>query len=430
MTPDENILDAFPAISDLYNKECWVDLIGICNSSRDEELDPAIRNLLRFVCYIYLNNIQVGICGLENLLVGSGDNVIILKHLGVGYSLTNNKLLAKLYFEKAYVVSNGDVSISVIYADWLFRLGEYSQSESIYVNSIKRFPSNRQLIKGYVELLYHMENWVKLLDALDLARFMLPDQYQLFKEIDAKIRSKKLEWFKIGSHCKNCGEVGYNSTYLCKPYFDLHDVKIAPTQSEIFCYECNAFSKGMSPIKSFPDTEVKKIIDNFRISRLSQKATKASSIIEKVTHLMRCTFGMKDKFDFESERKISVFIKINNMVRYARSFEYRSPVCLSCFSPKTKSVFTESTNRFMRLTNILCPKCSERVFEKHKIDIDLNYSFSNTKDSSVYKRIKCDLNCSVVELNECSEDVDKTMNDGLQEKPEFVEWNRHAIYRF
>ena len=58
MTPDENIIKALPTISNLYNKECWVDLISICNSSSDEELDPSIRNLLRFVCYIYLDNIQ------------------------------------------------------------------------------------------------------------------------------------------------------------------------------------------------------------------------------------------------------------------------------------------------------------------------------------------------------------------------------------
>jgi tetratricopeptide (TPR) repeat protein len=430
MTPDKNILQAFPAVSDLYYKERWVDLISICNSSSDEELDPSIKNLLRFVCYIYLNNLQVGIGGLESLLVNSGNNVIIFKHLGVGYSLAGNKLLAKLYFEKAFAFSNGDVSISVLYADLLFRLGEFSQSESIYVNSIKSFPSNRQLLKGYVELLYHMENWVKILDAIDLAKFMLPDECELFEEIEARIRSKKLAWFKIGSFCINCGELDYNSTYRRKPYFYLYTVKIAPIQSEVFCYECKAFSKGISTIKSFSDTDVKKIIDDFRINRLLQKATKASSIIDKAAYFIRQKFCLKDQFDLESERKIEIFIKINNIVRCAKNAEDRSPVCLSCFSAKTTPVFTESTRRFMRLTNIVCPKCSERVFEKHKIDIDLNYSFSNTKYSSEYKIIKCDLNCSAVELNECSEASDKNMNDGLQEKPEIFEWNRHTIYRF
>jgi len=90
MIPNKNIIEAFPAISDLYNKECWVDLLRICNSSSDEELDPSIKNLLRFVCYIFLDNIQVGIGGLESLLVNYGNNLLIFKHLGVGYSLAGN----------------------------------------------------------------------------------------------------------------------------------------------------------------------------------------------------------------------------------------------------------------------------------------------------------------------------------------------------
>lgn len=339
-------------------------------------------------------------------------------------------MLAKLYFEKAYAFSNGDVSISVLYADLLFQLGEFRQSESIYVNSIKSFPSNRQLVKGYIELLYHMEEWVKIFDAIDLAKFILPDECELFEEIEARIRAKKLAWCKIGSFCINCGELNYNSTYWRKPYFDLYTVKIEPIQSEVFCYECNAFSKGISTLKSFSDTEVKKIIGDFRINRLWQKATKANSIIDKLAYFIRQNFCLKDQFDLDSERKIEIFIKSNNAVRCAKNDKYRSPVCLSCFSSKTTPVFTESTKRFMRLTNIMCQKCNERVFEKHKIDIDLNYSFPTPKYSSEYNIIKFDLNCSVVELNECLESADKNINNGLHEKSEFFEWNRNTIYHF
>ena len=154
MTSEEKFLEAFQAISDLYIQERWIELIGVCNSCSDEDLDPYIKNLLRFVCYIYLNNIHIGIGGLESLLVDFGNNIIVLKHLGVGYSLTDNKLLAKLYLEKAYGFSSSDLSISVLYAELLFRMGDTSQAESVYVDSIKRFPSDRQLIKGYVTLLY------------------------------------------------------------------------------------------------------------------------------------------------------------------------------------------------------------------------------------------------------------------------------------
>jgi tetratricopeptide (TPR) repeat protein len=362
--------------------------------------------------------------------VDSGDNVIILKHLGVGYSLIGNKLLAKIYFEKAYGFSSGDVSISVLYAECLFRLGDFSEAESVYVDALKRFPLNTQLIKGYITLLYASENWVKLLDALDLAKFILPNEIQLFKEIDAKIKSKKLEWFKTGLYCNNCGELDCNSNYLCKPYFELHDKNISPIQLEVFCYECKALSKGISPIDSFSDIEIKKIVDKFRIDRLMQKSAKSSSIFNKSLHLMRCVFGIEDQFDLESERKIELFMKANNSVRFARCVEYRKPVCLTCFASKTIPVITDSTNRFVRLTNISCQKCGSRIVEKHKIDTYLNYLSSSPERKMVYNLIKCNIDCSVISATKYSEDCCNTAPRRLEEIPEVINWDRHAIYRF